>query len=54
MKIYMLVFSILLLSSCTTTITMTDTHGKSSDVVDENASASADVKASATLPISAI
>jgi len=51
MKIYMLLFSILLMSSCTTTITMTDTHGKSSDVVDENASASADVSPEVSLPI---
>lgn len=36
------------LSSCTISITLTDTHGCANDIVDEEASASADVDAKAS------
>ena len=51
MKKFLYPVFFLVFASCTTTITMTDTHGKSSDVVDENANASADVSPEVSVPI---
>jgi len=39
------------LIGCTISITQTDTHGVSDDVVDTNASADADVQADASIPL---
>lgn len=39
-----------LLTSCSISITLTDTHGYANDVVDETNKSDADVEADATIP----
>lgn len=55
MKKILFIFSIFFIfTSCTVSVTLTDTHGVSDDVVDTNASAEADVQAEANVPVTPV
>ena len=54
MQYFFIFLASALLTSCTISITLTDTHGYANDVVDETSKTDADANLSATVPVSAI
>ena len=51
LKILFITFLLMVLNACTYSITLTDTHGVSSDVVDEEQTSQADIRPRITIPL---
>jgi len=51
-NLFIAIIPLFLLSGCTYSIILTDTHGTATDVVDETSKPTADIDATANIPLS--